>query len=304
MMALCSWNSLALLTRHWPAVVDQDGLALLLHSGCAGSVRNILTLEGRLILIFLGDIAAALFSDGGAVFVSHILAVLLGLLGAHFIYNGFTFSFLDGVADLCGDVLAIILGLLFTDLSRCSLTLVNICCSTHFFRNILALLFWDLGAFLVSHGVADLPRHVVHHSPLLGVTLLHRVHHRHLDSVADDLGHTGALLIVHSVALGPGHCVPLSLVLYLAHLVELGLTHRNSLVMTDRLQDSVTLGLVIGVALLGWDGGLRGVVTLLHHSVGTYVLGDSVALGSVANVVAVEDVYQEQGEDEKLHHRL
>merc|ERR1712059_120049 len=239
MMALCSWNSLALLTRHWPAVVDQDGLALLLHSGCAGSVGNISTLEGWLILIFLGDIAAALFSDGGAVFVSHILAVLLGLLGAHFIHNGFTFSILDGVADLRGHVLAIILSLLFTDLSRCSLTLVNMCCSTHFFRNILALLFWDLGAFLVSHGVADL-RHVVHHSPLLGVTLLH----------------------------------------------------------------SGTLGLVVGVALLGWDGGLRGVVTLLHHGVGTDILGDGVALGSVADVGAVEDVNQEQGEDEKLHHRL
>jgi len=306
-VALSPGNSLALLTRHWPAVIHQDRAALLLHPGCAGSVGNISTLEGWLILVFLSDITAALFSDGGAIFVCYILAVLLGILGADFIHNSFTFSFLDSVADLCGDVLAIILSLFFTDLSRCCLTLVHVCCSANFFRHSLALLFWDLGAFPVIDSVADLAGHDVHHGPLLSATVLNGVHHRHLDSLADDLGHTGALLVVHSVTLGPGHSFMLSLVLYLAHLVfwSSGLAHGNSLIMTDGLQHSVALSLVVGVALLGWDRGLLRVVALLDHGVGTDVLGDGVAFGSVANVGAMEDVNQEKkGDDEDLHLRL
>ena len=80
----------------------------------------------------------------------------------------------------------------------------------------LALLLRDLGTLLVSDNVADLPGHVAHHSLLECVTVLHSVHHRHLDCVADSLGHVGALLVVHGVSLGPGHHFLLSLVLSVA----------------------------------------------------------------------------------------
>merc|ERR1712059_183773 len=152
-IALLLCNRMALLARHWPAVVDQDGVALLLHPWCAGSAGNITTLEGWLVLIFLCDVAAALLNDGGAVFVSHILAVLLRLLGANLVLNSVAFSFLDGVADLCGDVLANVLVLLFTDLLGCSLALLCVDCSTHFLWNILALFLWDLDAFFIIDSV-------------------------------------------------------------------------------------------------------------------------------------------------------
>jgi len=282
--ALCPWHSLALLARHWPAVVDQDSLALLFYSGCAGSAGDITTLERWLILIFLGDVTAAFFSDGGAVFVSNILAVLLRLLVANLVHHSFAFSFLDSVADLGSDILAIILRLLLTDLPRGSLTLVHLHCRTHLFRNILAILLWDRGAYPVSDSVADITGHDVHHGPLLRATVLHGAHHRGLDSLADDFRNIRTLLVVDRVTLGLGYGVTLSLVLDATHFVELGLTHGNSLVMADGLQLSVALGLVLRVALLGWDDSLRGVVALLDHGIGTNVLGDSGAFLTVSDV--------------------
>merc|ERR1712059_196677 len=121
-------------------------------------------------------------------------------------------------------------------------------------------------------------------------------------SLALDLWHSGALLVVHSVALGPGYGVPLDFVLDSAHFVKLGLAHWNSLVMTNRLEHSATLGLVVGVTLLGWDCSLRGVGTLLDDCISTNVLGDCGASGLVsADVGSVEDINQEKGDQENLH---
>jgi len=302
-MTLCPWYSVALLTRYWPAVVNQDSRALLLHPGSAGGAWNIATLEGWLVLVLLGDIATAFLSDGGTVLVGDILAVLLGFLCTYFIHHSIAFSFLDGVADLGGDVLAIILSLFFTDLSGQSLALVHIDCRTGIFWNSLAILLGNLCTLLVSDGVADLTGHEVHHSPLLSTTVLHSVHHGHLDSVAHGLWHVGTLLVVHSVALGPGHHVSLGLILGVADIFKLGLTHGESLIMTNRLGDCVALRLVLRMTLCGRVHRLPGVATLLDHGVGTDVPGDSVALWSAtfSNVISKEDINQEKGRKEDLH---
>jgi len=228
---------------------------------------------------------------------------LLWFLGANFIHDGLAYHILEGVADLRSDVLAIILSLLFTDLPWYIITLVHVDGVTDLFWNTLALLLRDLGTLPVSDNVAVLPGHVVHHSLLDCVTVLHGVHHRHLNSIADSLGHAGALLVVHGFTLGPGHHVLLSLVLGVADIVKLGLTHGDSLVMTDRLGDCLALGLVFRVTLRGCVDGFRGVATLLDHSVGTDIPGDSVALGGggLAYVGSVEDVNKEQGHHENLH---
>jgi len=222
---------------------------------------------------------------------------LLGFLVTNLVHHSLALSLLDGVADVGGDVLAVILGLFLTNLPRYSLTLVHIDSCASFFRNSLAILLGNLSTLLVSDSVADLPGHEVHHSPLLCATVLHSVHHRHLDSVAHGLWHVGALLVVNSVALGPGHHVPLSLVLDVADIVKPGLAHREGLVMANGLCDCVALSLVLRMTLRGRVHRLPGAATLLDYGVGTDVPSDSVTLWSVtfSNVGSKEDIDQEKG---------
>jgi len=216
-----------------------------------------------------------------------------------------------GRALLRGHFPTIVLRLLLTNLPVNSITFIHVYNVADFSGYILAALFRDLSALLLGDGVAGLPVDQVHHSPLLGVTVLHGARHRHLDGVARLFGHVVTLLVVHGVTLVPGYHIPLGLVFSVADVLEMAFTHRLGLVVAHGLGHCVALGLVLGVTLGGSGHSTNSVVTLLNHGVVADIPGDGVALGGsgvaaiTSDVGAMKKVNKEKRQQEdQLHSRL